>query len=100
MFSFAQAISIVRKSIRKGVLYFIRDPADPEVSFPCFSSAFLVTCSNVSIFFLAHPPCRQIRLERYSKLQLLTRRRRSRVRYLCMEASSSPALASFPGCLD
>lgn len=31
MFSFAQAISIVRKCIRKGVLYFIRDPSDPEV---------------------------------------------------------------------
>lgn len=32
MFSFAQVISIVRKCIRKGVLYFIRDPSDPEVS--------------------------------------------------------------------
>lgn len=32
MFSFAQAISIVRKCIRKGVLYFIRDPSDPNVS--------------------------------------------------------------------
>lgn len=31
MFSFAQVISIVRKCIRKGVLYFIRDPSDPEV---------------------------------------------------------------------
>lgn len=33
MFSFAQMISIVRKCIRKGVLYFIRDPSDPEVCF-------------------------------------------------------------------
>lgn len=31
MFSFAQAISVVRKCIRKGVLYFIRDPSDPDV---------------------------------------------------------------------
>lgn len=42
MFSFAQAISIVRKSIRKGVLYFIRDPADPEVCHPFFDPPFVL----------------------------------------------------------
>lgn len=31
MFLFAQAISVIRKCLRKGVLWFIRDPTDPEV---------------------------------------------------------------------
>lgn len=32
MFLFAQAVGVVRKCLRKGVLWFIRDPSDPDVS--------------------------------------------------------------------
>ena len=32
MYSFAETISIIRKCLRKGVLWFIRDPSDPEAS--------------------------------------------------------------------
>ena len=31
MFLFAQAIGVVRKCLRKVVLWFIRDPSDPDV---------------------------------------------------------------------
>lgn len=34
MYAFATWIAVVRKSIRKGVLWFIRDPSDPEVRHP------------------------------------------------------------------
>lgn len=44
MYSFATFISIVRKGIRKGVLWFIRDPTDPDVG--CARCGGKEICSN------------------------------------------------------
>jgi len=72
MFSFAQAISIVRKCIRKGVLYFIRDPSDPEVSFVLRVSSAGTLTHNVAC--LQANPLREI-LETpvYSQAKKITR---------------------------
>jgi E3 ubiquitin-protein ligase MARCH6 len=52
MFSFAQTISIVRKCIRKGVLYFIRDPSDPEVfSLLSFYHAFSSKDTDLLLYY-------------------------------------------------
>ena len=44
MYSFAETIGVIRKCLRKGVLWFIRDPTDPDVRHACHSMIFPDLC--------------------------------------------------------